>query len=70
MTRITNRGSGDYKTGQLLGITNRGGWDYKSEQFQRLQNRAKGLKIGAGITKRGKDYKSVQDTCTRSSEIV
>ena len=68
MTRITNRGSRNYKTAQRLGITNRGRRDYKSEQVQRLQNGAKGLQIGAWITKRGKkitnrdkDYKSVQN---------
>ena len=56
MTRITNQGSRDYKTGQLLGITN---WsrfrDYKTGQKdckleQGLQNGAKRLQIGAGIT--------------------
>ena len=52
MTRITNRGSRDYKTGQLLGITNRGRRDYKSEQVQELKNEAKGLQIGAGISNR------------------
>ena len=70
MTRITNRGSRDYKTGQLLEIRNRGSRDYKigqlleirnlgrrdykSGQVQRLQNRAKGLQIGQ------QDYKSSQ----------
>ena len=49
-----DRGSRDYKTGQLLGITNRGEWDYKSEQFQRLQNKAKGLKSGQGLQNGGK----------------
>ena len=49
-------------------ITNRGRRHYKLEQAQKLQNGAKGLQIGAGITKRGKkitnwgrDYKSVQN---------
>ena len=47
---ITNWGrSKDYKLGQK---------DYKTGQ--RLQIGAKGLQIWAGITKRGRDYKSVQ----------
>ena len=54
MTRITNRGSRDYKTGQLSEIRNLGRRDYKSGQVQRLQNRAKGLQIGQ------QDYKSSQ----------
>ena len=55
LTRITNRGSRDYKKGQLLGITNQGIRDYKSGQVQRLQNGVKWLQIGAGITKRGRN---------------
>ena len=35
-----------------------------------IAKQGKRIKIGAGITKRGKDYKSVQDTCTRSSETA
>ena len=63
----------DYKSGQVkglqigaVGITNWGrSKDYKSGQKdyktgQRLQFGAKGLQIGAEITKRGRDYKSVQ----------
>ena len=65
MTRITNRGSRDYKTGQLLGITNQDIRDYKSSKFrdyktgqkdyrlgQGLQNGEKRLQIGSGITNR------------------
>ena len=56
LTRITNQGSRDYKTGQLLGNTNRSRFrDYKTGQKdckleQGLQNGAKRLQIGAGIT--------------------
>ena len=38
--------------GQLLGITNQVGRVYKLGQVQRLQNKAKGLQIRAGITNR------------------
>ena len=54
MTRITNRGSRDYKTGQLLGIKNRGRRDCKWRHVQKLQNGASRLQIEAGIIKRGK----------------
>ena len=54
----------DYKSGQQLLQNGAAFRDYKSGQVQRLQNRAKGLQIGAWITKpgkkitnRGRDYK-------------
>ena len=60
MIGITNRGKYGLQIGAGQGITNRGSRDYKLGQVKRLQNGAKGLQIGAGITKRGRDYKSVQ----------
>ena len=57
----------DYKLGQQ-GLQNGGNIrDYKSGQVQRLQNGAKGLQIGSGITKRGK---KITNRCRTTRDIL